>query len=99
MKRAIEKFLRRIFFGKPEIRPVKPVVHREYHPKPGMAWNPLTSFPKNSPCVCGSKIKFKKCHGPRIMTAVPIEVAEEIRANWDLLRLGKKTLKLKGEMK
>ena len=97
MKAFFDKWIRRLIHGKPAMRPIKPVNHREYHPKPGMAWNPLTSFPKNSPCVCGSRIKFKKCHGVRLMKSVPIAVANEIREKWDDLRLGRTKLKLKGE--
>lgn len=28
---------------------------------PGNRWNPLTRFPRNHVCWCGSGVKFKKC--------------------------------------
>jgi hypothetical protein len=43
---------------------------------PGMAWNPLLGLPRNSPCPCGSGLKFKKCHLSKLPMAVPKKVAD-----------------------
>lgn len=32
-----------------------------YKLSPGYDWNPFYNFPRNLPCPCGSKKKFKKC--------------------------------------
>lgn len=32
-----------------------------FRPKEGRAWNPLSGYPRNEPCWCGSGKKFKKC--------------------------------------
>lgn len=35
---------------------------RVFRAPEGMVWNPLRSYPRNAPCVCGSGKKFKGCH-------------------------------------
>lgn len=60
---------------------------------PGFAFNPLTRYPRNKGCVCGSGEKFKRCCLPKIRPAVKREVADEINANWDRILTGHITLK------
>lgn len=36
----------------------------------GYEWNPLKKYPRNTPCYCGSKIKFKHCHLNEIQSQV-----------------------------
>ncbi len=38
--------------------------------EPGFVLNPMLSLPRNIPCLCGSKIKFKKCCLPKVPIAV-----------------------------
>lgn len=47
--------------------------------KPGYAYNPTLSLPRNSRCRCGSGDKFKDCCLPRIPRYIPIDVAEEYK--------------------
>lgn len=28
---------------------------------PELAWNPFLKYPRNEPCYCGSRVKYKKC--------------------------------------
>ena len=39
-----------------------------------------TKTPRNSPCSCGSGIKFKKCHGKPTVNPPPVYDPEEIMA-------------------
>ena len=51
--------------------------------KPGYSWNPSLNWPPNKACLCGSGIKFKKCHknkiSPVIETARLKETIEALR--------------------
>lgn len=47
---------------------LKPGMWRK--PKEGFQWNPVSSFPRNAPCPCGSGIKFKKCHLSKISPVI-----------------------------
>ncbi len=59
-----------------------------YQPKSGFAWNQLRDFPRNEPCFCGSKVKFKKCHGDRLKPCVSAEAAKKIKRFFDLRARG-----------
>lgn len=54
----------------------------------GFAWNPLTGFPRNKPCMCGSLKKFKLCCAPKIPEAIPSTDAEFLTKNWSRLLTG-----------
>lgn len=59
---------------------------------PGYAWNPLTRFPSNNKCFCGSQKKAKKCclpHQPRVL---PIENVRLIKNHWARILTGKQIL-------
>lgn len=45
--------------------------------KPGFAWNPLLTLPRNIPCPCGGGKKFKHCHLPNMPRAIPEKLATE----------------------
>lgn len=42
-------------------------------PKDGFKFNPLMSYPRNLPCPCGAKVKFKKCCLPKMGRVVKAE--------------------------
>lgn len=46
--------------------------------KKGYSWNFLRNWPRNLPCFCGSKIKFKKCCSNKLVAAIPDDKAKEI---------------------
>lgn len=33
-------------------------------------WNPLRRFPRNAPCFCGSKEKFKRCCAEKLADTI-----------------------------
>lgn len=37
-----------------------------YKLKDGYIWNPFRKMPRNGLCPCGSLMKFKKCHLPKL---------------------------------
>lgn len=45
----------------------------------GWVWNPMTNYPRNVECWCGSKIKAKKCCLPNLSPIVTKRDAEKIR--------------------
>lgn len=45
----------------------------------GYSWNPLLNFPRNSPCPCDSKKKFKNCHQSKLPKAIPTAMADEYK--------------------
>lgn len=50
-------------------------------PRPGAAWHPMTGFPRNAACPCGSGKKFKKCCVDKFAGAtVKAEKREEVAA-------------------
>jgi hypothetical protein len=62
---------------------------KAYKAKDGHVFNPLTGFPRNSLCFCGSVRIFKKCCMKKIMPVLPEKAAIRIYEIWDDLLLGK----------
>ncbi len=50
---------------------------------PGNTWNPLSKFPRNHPCFCGSGLKAKKCCADRIQEWCTIAEARKIEMKWE----------------
>jgi uncharacterized protein YecA (UPF0149 family) len=50
-------------------------IMRVYVPKPGHVLNPMTKYPVNSPCPCGSGKKWKKCHRQITNLHIPVDQA------------------------
>lgn len=55
---------------------------------PGASWNPLTKWPRNHVCFCGSMRKSKNCCLPHVARALPTVEAEALRAIWAKLASG-----------
>lgn len=51
-----------------------------YSPPPGKVWNPARDYPRNLPCLCGSGLKYKKCHLKGMADCVTPEEALSIAA-------------------
>lgn len=66
-----------------------------YRLEAGFAWNPLTRYPRNKGCICGSGEKFKGCCLPTIKRAIRIDDALQIKASWKELLTGHVTIKPK----
>ena len=49
--------------------------HMAKKPIHGFMWNPILKHPRNEPCFCGSKIKFKKCCLPNVIPIIKDETA------------------------
>jgi hypothetical protein len=74
----------------------------EYRLKPGIEWNPLWSFPRNNPCFCGSKQKAKHCclgPGTSLSRFMEQDDAEAVRAHWEKIIAGEKTVIVTREAK
>lgn len=68
----------------------KPKINRMvWKPNPGMVWNKLREFPRNEPCFCGSKKKFKKCHLPFLTSCTDEESAKKIDEFFRLRKAGR----------
>lgn len=52
--------------------------HRCFKLAEGWSYNPLSSYPRNDPCFCGSLKKSKKCCLNRIPKAIPQELAKQM---------------------
>jgi hypothetical protein len=52
-------------------------------PAKGYSPNPLVGLPRNMPCPCGSKVKFKKCCLLDTKPYVPTEALAEYRRTRD----------------
>lgn len=68
---------------------MKDVVHKprfKFKTQPGFVWNPLTKYPRNESCYCGSKLKFKKCCLDKETAAIPEESAERIKSAVKIVR-------------
>lgn len=50
-----------------------------FAPAEGRAWNPLRDYPRNLPCFCGSKKKFKKCCLAKMGDTVKAEDAAKLK--------------------
>jgi hypothetical protein len=74
----------------------------EYTLKPGIEWNPLWGFPRNNPCFCGSKQKAKHCclgPGTSLSRFMEQDDAEAVRAHWEKIITGEKTVIVTKESK
>lgn len=47
-------------------------------PKKGFDWNPLMKLERNSPCICDSGKKYKKCCLPHMPAILPIETINKL---------------------
>lgn len=55
-----------------------------YRARPGFVRNPLLSYPRNAPCLCGDTgKKWKKCCGPSMPHYIP---KDEEAEHWKVLR-------------
>lgn len=58
---------------------------RALAPKPGMVWNPLSRFPRNEQCFCGTGLKFKACCITKVKPCCPAADAEKVQEIVDKL--------------
>lgn len=63
-----------------------------YRLEAGGYWNPLTSYPRNKGCFCGSGEKAKKCCLPLQKRAINAKFAGAILGMWDDILTGHSTL-------
>jgi hypothetical protein len=63
-----------------------------YMLQPGYAWNPLTGYPRNKGCFCGSGEKAKKCCLPWINRACLQSEADIINDLWWKIMTGQRVL-------
>jgi hypothetical protein len=63
-----------------------------YMLQPGFAWNPLTGYPRNKGCFCGSGVKAKRCCMPYINRACAQKEADILNDIWPKLMTGRLTL-------
>lgn len=59
-----------------------------YRIAPGFLWNPLTKYPKNWPCFCGSGLKFKKCCTDKVPKTCTKELFPKYQLIVDQANLG-----------
>jgi len=50
-----------------------------YVPARGRVFNPLRGYPRNKPCFCGSKKKFKKCCLQKMPDTITKEEDKKLR--------------------
>lgn len=62
---------------------------RIYRVPPGHAYNPLTKYPDNNPCFCGSEAKAKKCCKPSLRAFINDDTAKLITTKWHGIIWGK----------
>ncbi len=58
--------------------PHRPKANLYHSPAAGFVWNPMRSYPVNSPCLCGSGKKYKKCHRGQMAECVTPKEAKSI---------------------
>lgn len=58
----------------------------KWKPKDGLVWSPLSRYPANAKCFCGSGKKFKKCHKDQVKMAVKPEEAEQLKKYVDMVK-------------
>lgn len=58
-------------------------IMKMYAPKPGYVFNPLLNYPRNKLCFCGSKLKAKNCHLPKLSQTCLAEEEKHLRQYLD----------------
>lgn len=51
----------------------------KYEPKKGYDWNPFLKYPRNEPCYCGSKKKYKLCCIKTDALAIDSKIAKKAK--------------------
>lgn len=53
-----------------------------YRLKDGMEYSVLKEIPRNTPCLCGSGKKWKKCHMDRLKVTTHQDTHQRLLADW-----------------